>query len=171
MEYIYENPGIARILSTATELHLLHCRKMSEIAVELPEGLDFETRDALTEYKMLLGIYARVYSAPTLILTQAVEDTPDNRRHMQRVLESTCLDLNIPGVDHVHGLDFAAGVPGDNPLLRQAQDLRQTYGSALKLGIFKGASQSPLGWTTLDNLDMQDITEFLERGYVLKPYD
>lgn len=169
MEYIYENPDIVQVLPKATELHLLHCKMLTKITTaELPEGLDADTSQVFLGGGCL-GIFVKVAGESTLTLTQAVEDTPDNRLHMQSVLESVCLDLSVPAIDHVHGINFAACV--EDPYLRQAQNLRQAYGNSLKLGIFKGTSQSPLGWTTLDYLELQGIIEFLELGYVLKPVD
>ena len=171
MEFIYENPDILQVLPKATELHLLHCKRLTKITAELPEGLDTDTRYVLLGNEYCLGIFVKVSGESALVLTQAVEDTPDNRKDIQDLLIRHCWGLNIPAFDHVHGFDHLPGVPEVNPLLRQAQDLRQTYGSALKLGIFKGDAQRPLGWTTLDDLDLQDIIEFLELGYVLKPID
>ena len=171
MEFIYENPDIDQVLAKATELHLLHCKRLTKITAELPEGLDIDTRYVLLGNEYCLGIFVKVAGESALTLTQAVEDTPDNRKDMQDLLVWHFGGFNIPAYDHVNGLTRYPAKYSTNPLLRQAQDLRQTYGSALKLGIFKGDAQRPLGWTTLDDLDLQDIIEFLELGYVLKPID
>ena len=171
MEFIYENPDILQVLPKATELHLLHCKRLTKITAELPEGLDTDTRYVLLGNEYCLGIFVKVSGESALVLTQAVEDTPENRKDMRALLIRRYTTLNSPTAhDHVHGLD-SSEFSRQGPLLRQAQDLRQTYGSALKLGIFKGDAQRPLGWTTLADLDLQDIIEFLELGYVLKPID
>lgn len=171
MEFIYENPYLTEILPKATELHLLHCKILTKITAELPEGLDIDTRYVLLGNEHCLSIFVKIAGQTALTLTQAVEDTPNNRKGIQDLLIRHCWGLNIPAFDHVSGVDHTPGVPEINPLLRQAQNLRQAYGSSLKLGIFKGETQRPLGWTTLADLDLKDIIELLELGYVLKPVD